>query len=534
MRTAPGAAALALLALTLGTTQFAAAQPAKPKLTVKETVVGKLDKDYVQAALSPDGSRMAVLVVKGQKRQVLVDGAGQAEYEWIIQNSLRFSADSKRVAYIAQPGDKVVAVIDGRESKPYREIVQSTVIFAPEGSRYAYFAKEKADGKAVVVVDEKEGTAFDKAAMFQWSPQGTRFAYYAENAGKQFFVVDGQPQPEFEQVSAQSFTFSPDGKRFAYAAFRDKKVVMVVDGKEQGKPYEDATRPVFSPDGSKIVFIGSLPGPATAPAGAPAPAKRSVLVVNGAEDKVYDVIVPNTIVFSPDSKRLAYAVVDKTVAENKLFYVIDGQPLRRFYDQIRAESFIFSADSKRYSFQVVQNNQVSVVIDGTESRPFENLLMAGFSPDGAKHTFIGTRAGMAFVVTEDKESSPYNDLGSGVIYSKDGKRTAWVAVKNGKTVLVLDGTEGNPHDGLIPSGFSADGKYFLYEARRADRGEKPFLAVQGAAGAAPEEVAAHGGTLRGTRATWTANNALVAFVVKQEKDVKDKADIVKLQVDVAP
>ena len=68
----------------------------------------------------------------------------------------------------------------------------------------------------------------------------------------------------------------------------------------------------------------------------------SYVVVDEKEDKQYDGIGERTLIFSPDSKRVAYAAIKG----NKWCVIVDGKEDKQ-YDGVGEGAFIFSPDSKR-------------------------------------------------------------------------------------------------------------------------------------------------------------------------------------------
>ena len=77
-------------------------------------------------------------------------------------------------------------------------------------------------------------------------------------------------------------------------ARRGGKWLVVVDGVE-GKEYDGIGKGtlVFSPDSKRVAYEAQRGG-------------KWLVVVDGVEGKEYDGIVEGTLVFSPDSKRVAY------------------------------------------------------------------------------------------------------------------------------------------------------------------------------------------------------------------------------------
>lgn len=528
-----------------------------PKVAVKATAVTRLDKDTASYALSPDQSRFGTVVRKGERYQVLIDGKPDpADYEWIVANSLVFSHDGKRYGYVVQQGGKMYPVVDGTLGEGFHEIVEANVYFGPgDAPRLAFLARTAPTAKPAWFVDGKDpGKTYDEVRALIWSPDGKRYAYAVRSGDKQFFVLDGVPggQKEFDLVADRSFTFSADGKRYAYAGLRDKKVYIVVDGKESG-PYDQASPPVFSPDGSKVAWAVGVAGPAPAAAGA-APATspaggavgnvnpsanqvivRAHVVVNDEPQKDYDRVIGETIRFSPDSQRLAYLAASKELAKDKLFYVVDGQPTNAF-DQVRGGAFIFSPDSKRYAFVVLDQGSNIVVLDGREGRKFDEIAALQFSPDSRRLAYVARRGNRFFAVTNNVEGMAYDRVQPHVAFSKDGSRMAYVAVRGNQWFVVLDDVEGRDYAGIVwPNlAFTADGRYLAYEAIRSGEGRRPFFVVVGDPRSPGAETEVHGGTVQRSRIVpLPAGNGFSALVLKGE-DREPSREVVRMELAVTP
>ena len=111
-----------------------------------------------------------------------------------------------------------------------------------------------------------------------------RVAYRAEHGNKQFVVMDGEEGKEYDEAGPP--LFSPNSQRVAYGAARGGKQFVVVDGME-GKEYDGIrVRTLrFNPDGQRMAYV-AVHG------------DKRFLVVNGGEGKEYDEMGPP--LFSPE------------------------------------------------------------------------------------------------------------------------------------------------------------------------------------------------------------------------------------------
>jgi hypothetical protein len=153
-----------------------------------------------------------------------------------------------------------------------------------------------------------------------------------------------------------SFTVSPDNKRIAYVTHvtpSRPEMMVVLDGKPMA-PHRRIGDLVFSPNSMRLAFwvdeqtqIGA----------------GGYVIVDGVHRKKYEGILDRTLIFSPDSKRLAYGVeVDK-----KQFVVVDekeGKP----YDGTGPNSLIFSPDSSRMAYVARAGSKQFLVMDGKEAQ----------------------------------------------------------------------------------------------------------------------------------------------------------------------
>jgi len=275
----------------------------------------------------------------------------------IVVGTLVVSPDSQRVAYVAQLDDKQLVVVDQVEGKEYDGILKGTPLFSPDSKHVAYAAKH--GGKWFVVVDGEEKKEYDGIAESSliFSPDSKHLAYAVMSGGKWFVVVDGEEKKEYDGIGKGTLQFSPDSKRVVYVVpgrgyrkdpypgylgRRIRKGLVVIDGKE-GKEYDDI--------GSNI-WVALIDGPLA-----------FVMVGN--------------LLFSPDSKHLAYAAM----SGDNLFVVVDGEEGKEYGG---VDGPIFSMDSKRVAYIARRDGKNFVVVDGVEGTKYDAFLDSKFVFDSPK------------------------------------------------------------------------------------------------------------------------------------------------------
>src|SRR5262249_20110561 len=122
-------------------------------------------------------------------------------------------------------------------------------------------------------------------------------------------VVDGQETGVvYENIPARSVVFNRDGSRFAYVAQKQQDALVVVINDQESKPYSTCSGMLFSPDGRRTAFTATTDR------------RERVVVVDGKEEKASFQVFPESLVFSPDSRHVAYLADQR----GKTLTVVDG------------------------------------------------------------------------------------------------------------------------------------------------------------------------------------------------------------------
>ncbi|MDN5286322.1 MAG: WD40-like Beta Propeller Repeat [Mucilaginibacter sp.] len=384
----------------------------------------------LRIAFSHDAKKVAYAAMKKTEDgstfwTVVVDGKEAGHYNAISKLSPLFNLDGKQVVSVARKeNQKSVVVVNNAESKEYDYIGYGIPFFSPDGKHMAYSARDYSPNLTTVVFDGKASPKYnaipERSLVF--SADSKHFAYGAQTGNEWQVVTDGMPQEKYAQVD--NIQYSPDGKYLTYKAKKGDKWMVVVNSKEG--TYQDSIMngfPVFSPDGKNIAYGFKKNG------------KWNVVVeqvdirknINGRflvsiDDKGYDEIISCT--FSPDSKHLSYIVREG----DKKKAVIDGQA-GDGYDDI-VPNVIYSADSKRMAylarFKKDGDKKRLIVLDGKAGSEYdgilnENLSFIVFSPDSKHVAYAASMDGKwNFIIDEQVMAEGYDTICNLVTSLKDG------------------------------------------------------------------------------------------------------------------
>ncbi len=290
-------------------------------------------------------------------------------------------------------------------------------------------------------------------------------------------VVDGVVGPQYDQIPARP-VMSSDGTHVAYVAGKgdltNRRWLVVVDGRE-GPPY-DAVKDeslVFSPDGKRVAYVASRGGQI---------GRQWFVVVDGREGPPCDEV--GAPVFSPDGERVAYAALTRDYAARKgdtWAVVVDGVRGPGYASTTRV---VFSANGKRFGYVggcvrwgegretggatgVLRTE--AVVVDGREGPPYDAVQHESlvFSPDGQRVAYVAVR-GREYRLVVDGVAGPACDFLSRPVFSPDGTRLAYAVSKGGKHSVVVEGPKRveypyHPADNSgYPPSFLPDGKRVVY------------------------------------------------------------------------
>jgi hypothetical protein len=344
--------------------------------------------EYASNAMpSPDGKHLAWVVAEGGKPgkhggmaggkwTVMVDGEKRSEpfdhvtfVDW---------SPSGKLAYIANVGGETdgiydakggewFAVIDGTRYGPYASINRVYGI-ALEGEHFAFLASE--GGKQVAVFDGTKSDPWKSVQSICWF-DGKPFYQVDENS----FVIDGKRTEIYDKIHA--FAFGKGG-RFAFFADIGDDRHLIVDGKKGPAFGQDLhSVPLFSPDGSRIAYIGQTAG-------------KVFLDLDGERLGTDHENLAYGVVFSPDGKRFAYSVYDK--GEER--WIVDGETLHPNTGDL--SELVFSGDSAQYalaqSMGKGKKKEVMVFVDGKPIEAFASVEHLQWAPKANCFAALASRA----------------------------------------------------------------------------------------------------------------------------------------------
>lgn len=179
-------------------------------------------------------------------------------------------------------------------------------------------------------------------------------------------------------------------------------------------------------------------------------------------DKVTDVR------FSSNGRAVAYKAGRYNRIHQWKEFVVVNNTKGKEYSEIR--QFEFSPDGSHFAYTgttcyLFLSCRSQLIIDGKEEKGFDTIEETfTFSPDSKQIAYIGKKSTKVYLVLNDRESSPYDEVRF-INFSADSKHLLYVVKKDGKEFIVYDGKEGKPYDSIDSPTLSPDGNQYAFAGK---------------------------------------------------------------------
>jgi Tol biopolymer transport system component len=401
-------------------------------------------------AIVPDSVRPMVekgkvaYVYEGDNKfKVCMNGDCGPDVDRVARGMPIVSLDGNHVAAVVQKSGNTHVMLNGQLSRGYDMVY--ALAFSPDSMSVAYIASEN-DRFSVHINQDRhqEFSAIDPKQGLIFSSDSKHLVYVAVTDDKKWRVVrNGEPGPAYDEI--QHVAFSPDARRLVYAA-RQAGQWRLVEEDRSGPAYDTIPRVAFSPDSKSLAYVARSKADA-------------FVVLNGVKSQRFDG-VSGVPVFSSDSNRLAYSVIEKVGKDIRMRLVVDGQPGAP-YDFIGA--YLFSRDGRHFAYAARRGEKEMIVHGKIEHNAYDQVGIPIFSPRGRNLAYVIQDAGKWHVVENREKGLPY-DMISHPVFSSQGERMAYLASLVPFYAVVADGKIQGSHLWAGEVVFSPDEKHLAYAA----------------------------------------------------------------------
>ena len=241
-----------------------------------------------------------------------------------------------------------------------------------------------------------------------------------------------------------------------YAA--DNAGVKIKETKLVEVPKENLRSLTISPDNKQVAYMRQEGG-------------KSIVTVNGKDQKAYDWIIPASLTYSSDSSVVAYVAQDA----KGMIAVVGGKESDPYYEIAGPQLFLVPSSAKfAWKAKDKSNGGNFIVNDFVKGGEYAELTNPVFSADGKRSVYRVGALGMKNLILDGKQMTPYDEIPNGSFtWSPDSSRYAYVAVKGvddkAKGVIVSDGKEIFEGKGIGVPLFSPDNKRMAFTALSGEK-----------------------------------------------------------------
>jgi hypothetical protein len=371
----------------------------------------------------------------------LVDSPYQTEHQYTEGTQPMLSRDGTHIAHVEKRQGKYVAVIDGVESLPYDDIDSRSFAFSEDNKSVGFVAAK--EGRFCASIDGNDGDLYDAIApqTLTFSPDSRHVVFYAQKDGVWKVVLDGKEGPRCDGILPGSPVFSADGAHMSYVGWGQNQQFLAMD--QIVTPIQDDVSKVFKntlrfgEDGIRVSFVGRK-------------GSRIFLYIGKTATVPYDipsghVLVENSIATDRYGDRYAF----RMATSGQHYVVIDGKPGTSY---ACVGNPIFSSDGKSVAYAASRdaNRPASafMVTDKYEGARFDNIFDRQFVANRLVYTALRDKG--YFVVLDDKEFGPFEEIVRFPVFNNDGSHFAFI-VRFGKTgfKIVFDDRPSETYDGIL-------------------------------------------------------------------------------------
>jgi hypothetical protein len=367
----------------------------------------------------------------------------------------------------------LLATLSGDERQPPAQPPGFKLHLPPAAENGEYLFSERGGGVAFLAERPEQVQVIHNGRAGRWyaavegvrlSPDGSRCAYGARTGGTWRAVLDDK-EGQLSFSSIREVVFSLDGAHLAYQGMVGDLWQVVVDGVVKAETRNRYLKHQFSGDSSKLVYVTDV-----------GPEDRGTLVVDDLASGARLATEPGVSSMLLNAERSRVAAISVAERRERIVIIAFDRPglVKRGPPQDSITGLVFGADGASLAYVADRAGQRFVVLDDREAPlPKGDELVAPLAirPDGKVVAALVASGGAVRLRQFFAEGvdGPAYQAAEGLVFSDDGRATAFAASRGDGWFLVIDGKEGPAFDRVVTPAFSPDGLQVVYRARKDGR-----------------------------------------------------------------
>lgn len=386
----------------------------------------------VDTFLTPYETRAEVLAFDTEKVRDVIYAPNGVDYAYIIEengtyrlltadaesdayshiHTVQYENDGKTISFVWVKNGYDAFVRDFEERERYKHIL--SVLYRPKSSEYSIISADE-DGYSLTTNGDLIAQ-YDLIYNPLFSPDGKDFSYLAKDGDITLFVKNGTEQRI--KNTTVSFVYHPIDSSIS-SILKVWDGYKYIYGQKESPSYEKIDGFRFSLDGKNYAFIG----------------KRNYgysFVKNGVESGVYSKVY-NDFQLSPNTDGYIF----KAIQSQAMVVVVDGRTSKKYRD-IPYFSYSPSGYGHIYVWQDLYDGRYEVIKDGAIIGVYDRVFQLKYSPDGTSYAFVARRNNRHFIVLDGVE---YEDTHYGIYnlsFSTNSQILSYVTVDDGVSTLMQE------------------------------------------------------------------------------------------------
>jgi hypothetical protein len=298
-------------------------------------------------------------------------------------------------------------------------------------------------------------------AWYGHTPDRRRLVEVRQKGDVQWLVMGGRASRPYRAIASDQLAFDADGRRFAFAAEvqeSPERWAVVVDFVE-GPGWEAVAGLRFGPHAPARVTYAALDR------------GRWRMVIDGVAGAAFGAVDPESVVFSPDGRRVGYVSEDdgcvRTVIDDRpgectarvvglaladvaardvvvVAARADGSDATvfvggaRVLDVLRAQSLTVDPGVRHWALTIGGTGGWRLVVDGAGGQTLDEIGRVVWAPDGSVVAYAARLRSAWYVVAGDRASAPYTEV-EDPVFAANGSHFGFVARDPGRSVVAIDG-----------------------------------------------------------------------------------------------
>lgn len=330
-----------------------------------------------------------------------------------------------------------------------KDIVRKADIFTNEGRISWYAFLEYGEREYVLVAKGRPEYRFEEVISWAVSSTGEVLAVKHRLQGTYRVYLNGEEGRPLEDVS--TLILSPNHRHVAYIGRKGEDLFVFMDNIGVGGPFIQASNLTFRPGTENDLFFTYQ-------------AEKNKWLIRDHLNNTYGepAALIDLLTFSPDGHRMAYIVL-----KNRKLYLKDGEKVGDPFDLI--SDIRFTNDSRHIIYLVQKGAQIGITWDHEVLQMAEGVSGVTLSPDSRFVAYIVREKDQQFVCIQKKRLGPYERVERPFITSTK-PAVIYPVVMQGRHHIFINGTaEAGPFEAILR--FSGQGDSYAAIVRKGAEGQ---------------------------------------------------------------